>query len=269
MSTPHTAHTAHHGHPHAHTPSAPRLWHSYAATALIIFTCIAGRGLGLYGGKVFPTRINTMWVVLLALVTYIPFIKKHGAKALTILVTLGLFAFAIEYVAVTKCFLYGCFAYGDILGTKILGAIPRTLFFSRTPLILGVARIVHHIRTPLRCQALIGGVALVFVDMLINPVAVVSGFRAFQDIGPWYGIPAQNFIWRLVSGTIGTYLFLTLIHDAHADTSLRTDYLRWSFLLIVLCFTSAAFTLSLRWPAAIGSIILLYFGYHLYKIPTT
>lgn len=241
--------------------------HSFAIGALILIACMGWRWLGAYGPAYMPQRAYLGGIVLFALVSYIPFIKASGWKALVIIVTLWLFAFALEYLAVTHCFLYGCFEYGDALGTKLMGAVPRTIFFSRTPLVLGVARIVHQVRTPMFVQALLGWFLLIVVDLLIDPVAVASGFRSFQQMGPWYGIPGQNFSGWFVSGTIGVYLFLSLIHDAHADKSLRNDYLRRSLMLTVLCFTSAALTLELRWPAAIWSGIFVYFMYHLYKNP--
>lgn len=252
-------------HHHAHDGRTGR--HSFIVGSLVLLACMWGWGLGAFGPAYMPQWSYLWGIVVFALVSYIPFLKAHWRKAWVILVTLWLFVFALQHLAVTQCFLYGCFEYSDVLGTKIMWTIPRTIFFSRAPFVLWAARLVHHIRTPMFVQALLGGFFLILIAMLIDPVSAVSGFFTFKEFWPRYGIPWSYFAGRFISGTIGVYLFLNLLHDAHADTSLRNDYLRRSMLLLVMCFTCAALTLQLRWPSVIGAWIFGYFMYHLYKHP--
>ena len=56
--------------------------------------------------------------------------------AIVLFLTLGVLALVIETCAIITGFPYGHFGYSELLGYKLFGYVPWTVFFAWTPLVL-------------------------------------------------------------------------------------------------------------------------------------
>lgn len=106
-----------------------------------------------------------------------------------------------ELIGVHTSLLFGEYTYGESLGIK----------FFDVPIIIGVnwimltiisASVAQHLKSPWWIKALLATVLMLFLDILIEPVAIVS------DYWTWQGeIPFSNYLtWFLIT------LFLHLIY---------------------------------------------------------
>ena len=210
-----------------------------------------------YGMWWIPLELAMVLILWLTAMTYVPFIRQTKRYGLTIVFVLWLFALAVELFAIQTCWLYGCFTYSDLLGYKIMWAVPRILFFTWPPLVLGAVWLFNHFKTSPRILAFWSGLLLVVIDLILDPVAVAQGFWSFSESGRWYNIPWTNFLGWLLSGTVGSYLLLNLLQDANYPDAPKSQYMRWSLFCSLVFFSSAAFFLGLLWPGVIGVVLII------------
>ena len=137
-------------------------------------------------------RLNSICVLCLALLSYVPFVKSKKWKGALVLVLSGLTAVAFEYLGVKTCLPYGCFNYSTVLGYRIGGVVPWTVLVAWTPLVLGVWSLLGGMRVWVR--VVLGVLILILVDMVLDPGAVAAGFRSYPAGGRRYSIPWTNFL---------------------------------------------------------------------------
>lgn len=129
-----------------------------------------------------------------------------GRRAAVGLALLALYAYGVELVAVTTGLPYGSFAYTADLGPTVGGLVPLALPLLYLPLVanaylLGLVLLGPRARRrPARVAA--GVVALLLVDLVLDPGAVAVGFWAYAAGGPYYGVPLSNFAGWLLTGTV-------------------------------------------------------------------
>jgi putative membrane protein len=119
--------------------------------------------------------------------------KNHKSwVALTAIATIG---FIVEMIGVNTQMLFGHYEYGNAFGFKIWNT-PLTMALNWMILIYCVSALARNIRDTWYFP-LIGAAVLVFLDWLIEPVAIAT------DMWHWHGkdIPIKNYIdWFLISG---------------------------------------------------------------------
>ncbi|MFA7284286.1 MAG: carotenoid biosynthesis protein [Candidatus Absconditabacterales bacterium] len=149
--------------------------------------------------------IGMLLTMAFGLSCFIPFVNDLGKRGLLVIVIVGLFGYGIESLGVLTCFPYGCFAYSDQLGPKIAGIVPWMLLFTWPPLVIGVwSRLQSRISGYMLW--LYGGLLLVAVDLILDPLAVLMGLRVYPEGGMRFGVPWTNFAGWLLSGTIGVMM---------------------------------------------------------------
>ena len=146
--------------------------------------------------------IGWLTTIVFALSTFVPFIKEHTKQWIIALLTLSIFGYAIESIGVLSCFPYGCFAYSEQLGEKLFWLVPYLLIFTRPPLVIGVWSWLRTKSYTGRQLCLLGGVCLLGIDLILDPIAVRMGMRSFTQTGRWFGIPWTNFAGWVLSGTV-------------------------------------------------------------------
>lgn len=182
--------------------------------------------------------------------------------------TLGILAITLETFAIVTGFPYGHFGYSDLLGYRLFGYAPGTVFLAWTPLVIGAWAIASQlavrslqwaIRIPLTAIFLVG------FDLVLDPGAVKLGFWKYDIGGEFYGVPISNFLGWLVSGSIGALLIEMFV--AWRKPLLPTPIqLSASSFFIVFFWTAIAVFSAMVVPAVIGlagtvSIAAIYFRF--------
>ncbi|SFS47560.1 bisanhydrobacterioruberin hydratase [Halostagnicola kamekurae] len=131
-------------------------------------------------------------------------------RALSGLAALTLYTYAIETVGVRTDWPYGAFEYSIQLGPMLFGEVPLALPLFFVPLVLNAylltlsalerASNVALIRLPVAI------LAVVAVDLVLDPGAVSIGFWTYDPAGTYYGVPASNYLGWLLSGTVAVIL---------------------------------------------------------------
>lgn len=197
--------------------------------------------------------------VLVALPSFVAFIQwRKRRAAVIILLVLGVFAWFFEAQSILTGWPYSGFQYGNIITGKIAGLVPWTVPFAWTPLLLGCFWIASRIQSlnsrPL-ARILATALLMVATDLVLDPVATKLGFWHWQQGGWFYGVPLQNFLGWLVSGSLGA----TILHFGMRKNNFRlapkTILLGW--LLHIGIWTILAWLLRLWIPAGIGTCLLV------------
>jgi putative membrane protein len=156
-----------------------------------------------------PLTFNPALILLGTLVMRLPLIagllplvdRRLGAS----LAALTGYAYGIEVVGVTTGWPYGDFQYVVDLGPMVAGVpIGLPVFF--LPLVVNT-----YLLTTLVIASISSGwggrvtgalIAVLGIDLVLDPAAVALGFWTYLEGGGYYGVPASNFLGWLLSGTI-------------------------------------------------------------------
>ncbi|WP_226042525.1 bisanhydrobacterioruberin hydratase [Natrinema sp. DC36] len=131
-------------------------------------------------------------------------------RALALLGVLTAYTYAIELVGVRTGWPYGTFEYGIRLGPMVGGEVPLALPLFFVPLVLNATLLTllalgeRAARVVPRILAAI--VAVLAIDLVLDPAAVAIGFWAYVPPGDYYGVPASNYRGWLLSGTVAVVL---------------------------------------------------------------
>ncbi len=161
--------------------------------------------------------VGTIVMRLPILVAIAPIIDRRGAAGIAGL--LG-FTYLIEFVGVTTGWPYGEFKYLIDLG-PMLGGIPLGLPVFYLPLVADAYLLAVLLKdrtpfTPLVVPTAL--VAVLLMDLVLDPGAVAIGFWAYANGGPYYGVPVSNFAgWLLTGGIAVAVLHWSLPMDALTD----------------------------------------------------
>jgi len=130
------------------------------------------------------SSINLFISFILLLISF----KKHD-KILFGFITLGFtIGMIAEWIGVHTNLLFGDYQYGDNLGPSFFG-VPIIIGFNWVMLCIISGAIATYFNTHWIVKALIGTFLMLSLDMLIEPIAIIS------DYWVWNGeIPVSNFI---------------------------------------------------------------------------
>lgn len=131
------------------------------------------------------------------------------ARFLAALVLTSAFAFTVESFGVVTGWPYGRFHYGEALGPQLFGLVPYLLPVSYVPLVVGAAAATRHPRSRL-LWVLRAAVLLTLLDGVLDPGAALLGFWVWPEGGPYYGVPASNYLGWLLSGAASSAILVLL-----------------------------------------------------------
>ena len=168
-----------------------------AALFAVRFPDVPGASIGMY--------VSTF---LIALPSTIALFRYLGPRRATLsLLTLSIFAYAIESVGVATGFPYGRFYYGAALGPTLAGLVPLLLPLSYAPLVIGAVAGASG-RGPRLLHVAGAALLLLWMDAVLDPGATSLGFWIWPEGGVYYGVPPSNFAGWLLSGTLAATLLL-------------------------------------------------------------
>lgn len=129
------------------------------------------------------------------------------------------YTYAVEFVGVLTGYPYGAFEYGVDLGPMIGGQVPAALPLFFIPLVVNAY---------LLCLLSLGGlagrarfrvpvviVAVIGLDLALDPAAVSLGFWSYDGGGAYYGVPWLNYAGWVLSATVAVAV-LDLAFDREA-----------------------------------------------------
>lgn len=214
---------------------------------------------GLVGGffvqrfRIMPwlERVSIVMMLGIAAISYYAVVRDTGLRWVFFLLLSGLLALGFEYIWVQYCVPYGCFMYGDVLGAKLLATVPWTVFVGWTPLIIWVYAILTKYIDNRRLLILAWAILLTLIDMVMDPGAVLLWFRSFDAGGWYYNVPWSNFVWWLISGSVGMLLATILLNKVISDRQrVYSAGLTLSFFSFIALFAQ-------MWIAAWLGVVLL------------
>ncbi|ABG05147.1 membrane protein-like protein [Rubrobacter xylanophilus DSM 9941] len=222
--------------------------------AALLFFCAAGFAVR------FPDPPGA-WLLSLAAVAAIAapplaaLLRLFGpARWLAALALLSAFAFAVESLGVATGWPYGRFYYGEGLGPLLGGLVPYLLPVSYVPLVVGAVAAARHPRSrplwTLRSAAL-----LTLIDGVLDPGAALLGFWVWPGGGPYYGVPASNYLGWLLSGAVSSAVLVLLWPRGSPAPPALLD----GTLLALAFWTGVAAFGGLALPAALGVALLAAF----------
>jgi putative membrane protein len=216
--------------------------------------------------------VSAFFVVLFALPSYLALWRWRGAaRAAPLLLGLGAFALGIESLALVTGWPYGEFDYGDKIGAKVLGLAPWTVPFAWSPLVLGAWALTNRppfpVRTTLRdrlAAVATGTLALLSLDLVLDPGAVHQGFWSYRHPGLYYGVPLSNFFGWVVSGLVGMAMMEALARpssgrstpEALTQVTQVPAELMTSVFWILCFWTSVCLWAGLAVPGVVGVLLL-------------
>lgn len=161
----------------------------------------------------------------------------------------GLIGFASEILGVFTSFPYGNYSYTSTIKPLLFG-VPLVMIAAWLILIAYAQQLVLQLKLRGLTAITIGALIMVWVDLLIDPVAIgPMKFWVWNDSGWYYGIPFQNFLgWFLVSAVIFALISRTY------QKNIWHKYVGGS---VILFFVLIAFSEKLLLAGIIGSLLLI------------
>lgn len=204
--------------------------------------------------------ISSFSIIFFTLPTLIASIRWIGKrKTAVIFIWLGLFALVVETFAIATGFPYGSFQYSDLLGFKLFGITPWTIFFAWSPLILAAFAVAKSLSLTRSLRIFLIAALLVIFDLVLDPGAVFFSFWKFSAKGWYYGVPWTNFMGWLITGILGALLVEYVIDRIKPLLPVPVQLIESTF-LTVFFWTFVAVFAGLYIPALIGSCVLLVFA---------
>ncbi len=129
---------------------------------------------------------------------------KLDRRTVLLAFLVGALGYFVEVLGVWTGRVFGEYQYGDVLGFKLLN-VPLLIGLNWSMLVFAIGVPLSRTTMPVWVKVLLGSLAMVGLDLLIEPVAIHPGFWNWEQAT----VPVQNYIaWGLVSAVFFTLFFL-------------------------------------------------------------
>ena len=206
-------------------------------------------------------------VILFAIPAFLATRRWLGWREATVLwLMLGFYALGIETLAIYTGFPYGHFGYSDLLGAKLFGSTPWTVFLAWTPLIIGAYAVARLLFSNVALRIVVTTLLATEFDLVLDPGAVKLGFWQYASNAGFYGVPLSNFVGWLVTASVAAVLIEIFLSRTKPLLPTPVQLFSSAF-LIVLFWTFIAVFAGMFWPAIVGASIVIglcviWFKYH-------
>ncbi len=201
--------------------------------------------------------IAAVTILLLALPSFLACIRWLGKRGWLVLLSLSMFAIAIESFALAFGVPYGRFSYGAAIGVKLLG-VPWTVPFAYVPLVLGAWALFWSKQKPVHSIAVVVA-SLLLIDLVLDPGAVALGYWRYVAGGWYYAVPWTNFAGWIVSGSLAAGMLYVLTRSPVQPPA----WMALSALFIVCFWTGVAFANNHVLPSILGAALIELFAFKL------
>ncbi len=201
--------------------------------------------------------VSALFIVIIALPSYYYLIRWAGvSKGATVIVVLGALPVIIEAIGITTGLPYGGFYYTDMMGFKIFNLVPWSVALAFGPLVLGTMCLAVVASKDWRVIIPLSALLLVFVDLVLDPAAVVLNIWVWTEPGPYYGIPLTNYTGWFITALVASAV-LQLVLTGTSDNAAEIPVEIAGSLLISLSFwTGYSLWTGLWIPVLIGALML-------------
>jgi len=119
------------------------------------------------------------------------------------LVTCFVVGFFAEVAGVHTGLIFGDYAYGTVLGPKLF-AVPLVIGVNWLMLVYGMGMVVVKVKAHWIVRGILAATLMVLLDVLIEPVAIASGFWSWVGGVP----PFMNYVgWFVVAAILQLYFY--------------------------------------------------------------
>ncbi|TVR38641.1 MAG: carotenoid biosynthesis protein [Cryomorphaceae bacterium] len=116
--------------------------------------------------------------------------------------------YLIELIGIQTGVIFGEYSYDRALGPKI-GGTPPIIGVNWMMLVVAVAALISRIKTPFVIKAMLGAMALVGIDYLIEPVAIAYDFWHWHQTT----VPTHNYLGWLITAFIFFGVYLSVVKN--------------------------------------------------------
>ena len=187
---------------------------------------------------------------LFALPSYVSTLRQRGFLGLLMLALLGAYAIGIETLAIKAELPSASFTYDDVLGYKVFGITPWIVILAYPPIVLTAFWFASKFTASYGRIALTAIFAML-ISMAFEPGLATLGFRQWDQVGLFYGVPLLNFVGWLLT----TALVAGLLHLLWREELPVLRGIAYSGLLILLFWTGINIGIEHWVPAGIGAVI--------------
>lgn len=232
----------------------------FPAQAAVALAWIARHfGLGLHDMVKGSTWV---YMALMPLLTFLLYLPALGLRRSALFLLWGsAVGAAAELLGTQTGVPFGAYAYGDLLGAKILGHVPWFIppsWYAMSLLSYDLAR-----RLRLRGWGTIGVAALFMVlwDVALDPamtttVATGGSFWAYAEGGPYFGMPLANWAGWLLTSLVIVWGYERLLGGlAHAAAWAPALYAVNVLFPVFICFAYGAAAAGLAGLAALALVL--------------
>lgn len=168
---------------------------------------------------------------------------------------LGVYALFVETWAIYTGFPYGHFGYSELLGAKLFGVTPWTVFLAWTPLIVGAYAAASRLFGNIIVRIVVTALLATAFDLVLDPGAVRLGFWRYAGSGGFYGVPLSNFAGWMVSGSVAAVIIEAFVRFRKPLLPTPVQLTSSAFLIVFFWTAIAAFG-GLVWPAVMGAALV-------------
>ena len=177
---------------------------SIVILSIIYLVGLIGIKMPIHPDFILLTPLNLL--ISAALVSY--YDKNKTKDFLSLFSIVFATGYLVEVLGVKTGLIFGSYAYGPVLGPKLFET-PLSMGINWFILIYGAGNLMNQLKSrwPIFLKACIGALALILLDLLIEPVAIHYNFWRWEnDV-----IPIQNYIaWWLISVVLLVVFFKIL-----------------------------------------------------------
>lgn len=131
------------------------------------------------------------------------FQRQLDRRTVALALLLGTLGYFVEVLGVWTGRVFGEYSYGEVLGLKLLN-VPLLIGLNWAMLVFAIGVPMARTTLPIWAKVLLSSVAMVALDLLIEPVAINLGFWSWEQVA----VPLQNYIaWGGVSALFFTLFF--------------------------------------------------------------
>ncbi|ABN56050.1 MULTISPECIES: carotenoid biosynthesis protein [Methanoculleus] len=200
-----------------------------------------------------PSAVPVVFLVGLALPSYLALVRWLGPARGIALLLLSLLPLVVEAYAVATGIPYGEFTYSADLGYRAFGLVPWTVAFAYLPMLLGAVTLAAAAAGTSWSRLVPAGVlVLLLVDLVVDPAVVHAGLWVWLAGGAYYGVPASNFAGWVLTGTAYIALFRLVAGARPIPGTVAA-----SLLLVLAFWTGYLARNGLAVPALLGAALAL------------